>query len=289
MTTSVNLGIPYVASSQSQPEVTHNDAINLIQALFSGAISIGSNSPPGSPSEGDVYVIGSSPTGAWANRANCITMYVGGAWVFVPGDDSDGTPISMGSGQSGLRIFNRADAEMYVWSDGGFSPDVFEWRELTATAAPAQDHGELRVTDNTTPISVTAAADSTLVNDSDYTQITGIWDAIPHGQNTGVVQSANSLTVTQTAVYEIIISVTGSCTVNNTSTAIRASISGVLAPDRMRNFFAASGTYNGHAIQGFGLLPAGTTIELFHAADKTCDIYWERINLTLKEVERVAS
>lgn len=41
------------------------------------------NSPPGSPSPGDTYLIGSSPTGAWSGHPFELTTYVGGTWLFL--------------------------------------------------------------------------------------------------------------------------------------------------------------------------------------------------------------
>lgn len=116
MTTSPDYGLPYIASQQAQPEVTHNAALNLVQMLCGGVINVGTNTPPGSPTAGDVYVVGTSPTGAWSGRANCLAGYFGGAWVFVPGVDSSGTPITIGARHEGLRAFNQTDGKLYVWS-----------------------------------------------------------------------------------------------------------------------------------------------------------------------------
>jgi hypothetical protein len=41
------------------------------------------DTPPGSPAEHDVYVIGPTPSGAWASNANDIAYYFNGVWVFV--------------------------------------------------------------------------------------------------------------------------------------------------------------------------------------------------------------
>lgn len=40
------------------------------------------SAPPGSPSEGDTYIIDTSPTGAWSGHAGDITVYTEGGWVF---------------------------------------------------------------------------------------------------------------------------------------------------------------------------------------------------------------
>lgn len=40
------------------------------------------NSPPGTPADGDCYVIGSSPTGAWTGKAGRIALYESSAWAY---------------------------------------------------------------------------------------------------------------------------------------------------------------------------------------------------------------
>lgn len=40
------------------------------------------STPPGSPAAGDTYIVGSSPTGAWAGKANQVAVWSGTAWVF---------------------------------------------------------------------------------------------------------------------------------------------------------------------------------------------------------------
>lgn len=128
-TTSPILGIPFIESQQSQPEVTHNEAISLIQIMLAGgAITIGDNTPPVSPAEGDVYVAGTAPTGAWDGRANTIAGFFLNQWLFVPGNDSSGTPIEMSSDQEGLTIWSKTDNALFTWTDLGASPEAFTWR-----------------------------------------------------------------------------------------------------------------------------------------------------------------
>ncbi len=129
MTTSAILGIPYIASQQSQPDVTHNEAVSLLQIILAGgAITIGDNTPPVSPVEGDTYVVGDTPTGDWAGRANAIAGFFLNQWLFVPGNDSNGTPIVMGPDQEGLSIWSKTDDGLFVWTDLGASPGVLSWR-----------------------------------------------------------------------------------------------------------------------------------------------------------------
>lgn len=121
MTTSPDLGIPYIANQQSQPEVTHNDALNMLIALQKGAIDKDLNTPPGSPTNGDVYIVGPSPTGAWAGKANKIAIYTTNAWTFVPGNDSSGTNIAIGARHEGMKIWVQDENTLYVWSGSAWA------------------------------------------------------------------------------------------------------------------------------------------------------------------------
>ena len=75
--------LPYVLQSQSQKEVTLNSALDLVDALLQAAmVSIGVNTPPGSPLAGDSYIVGSTPTGVWVGQAKALAFYTTG-WNFI--------------------------------------------------------------------------------------------------------------------------------------------------------------------------------------------------------------
>ena len=77
------LGLPYLVASQAQKEITHNEALSLLDFLVQPtAISI-ANTPPTSPAEGELYVIGTAPSGVWANYAGTLARFLGGAWAFI--------------------------------------------------------------------------------------------------------------------------------------------------------------------------------------------------------------
>lgn len=81
-----NLGLPYIAQGQAQKEVTHNDALNLLDAVVQLAVlDRDLATPPGSPTQGARYLVAASPTGAWAGHASHIAVFLDGAWkFFVP-------------------------------------------------------------------------------------------------------------------------------------------------------------------------------------------------------------
>lgn len=120
MTTSPIIGLPFIAQQQATPEVTHNEALTMLAALVYGVTGL-QNAPPGGPAVGVSYIVGTSPTGAWAGKANCIAVYTSGGWRFVPGFDSNGSQIAMGSAQEGMHVW-RADLNaLWVWTGSAWA------------------------------------------------------------------------------------------------------------------------------------------------------------------------
>ena len=85
MADTANLILPLMSAAQSQKHVTHNEAVLRLDVLVQLAVkSTTLTAPPGSPADGDRYLIASGPTGAWAGKDLNITYYSSGAWVFLP-------------------------------------------------------------------------------------------------------------------------------------------------------------------------------------------------------------
>lgn len=83
MATTNHLGITLVEQSQAQKEVTVNQAITRLDAILNtGAKSRTTNTPPGSPATGDLYIVGGTPTGAWSGQAGKLAYY-DQAWQFI--------------------------------------------------------------------------------------------------------------------------------------------------------------------------------------------------------------
>lgn len=94
MTTPI-LGMDELAAAQSQPEVIVNAALRALEAAMQISAIGYQNDPPGSPAEGDRYLVGDTPTGAWVGHAQDVAYYSGGwqflqplpGWrAYVPGD-----------------------------------------------------------------------------------------------------------------------------------------------------------------------------------------------------------
>lgn len=86
---SPKLAIPELSASQSQKEVTVNSGvIRTVDVLVQATIKDKDlATPPGSPADGDTYIVAGSPTGAWVGHAKHIAYYQSSAWAFhVPAE-----------------------------------------------------------------------------------------------------------------------------------------------------------------------------------------------------------
>lgn len=81
MTTEI-LSLTEIASSDAQKETLHNRALRELEGQLIHAKDKDLAAPPGSPAEGDVYIVAASPTGAWAGHAGDIAHFFGGIWKF---------------------------------------------------------------------------------------------------------------------------------------------------------------------------------------------------------------
>jgi hypothetical protein len=88
--------------SQAQKHVTVNESLVALDAVVQGAVSeMGRNAPPAAPAEGDRFLIGGTPTGAWVGRAGNLAHFRNNLWYFQ-------------APQPGWRLYNLADDTLYV-------------------------------------------------------------------------------------------------------------------------------------------------------------------------------
>ena len=82
--TSARLALPYLAPSQAQKHVTHNEALALLDILVQLTVEeTAATTPPGVPQEGQVWALGAAPIADWAGQPNTLATWVGGTWRFV--------------------------------------------------------------------------------------------------------------------------------------------------------------------------------------------------------------
>ena len=137
--TTLNLLLPEIAASQSQKHVTHNEALAALDVVVQlSVLSQSEASPPGSPDDGDRYLVPSGATGDFAGEDGAIASYRDGAWTFhTPNagwrayvEDEGGYAIYDGSDWSGPDVVTLAAAP-----NGAESRFVTVEEELTLSGA----------------------------------------------------------------------------------------------------------------------------------------------------------
>ncbi len=82
--TTARLALPLLATGQAGKELTHNEALALIDLVTgAGVEAVGVDVPPADPVAGRAWIVGSAPVGAWAGRAGALAGWTGGGWRFV--------------------------------------------------------------------------------------------------------------------------------------------------------------------------------------------------------------
>jgi uncharacterized protein DUF2793/C1q domain-containing protein len=83
VTDTPNLKMPYIAASQAQKHVTHNEALRVLDAVVQlSVIDRDLSTPPTTPADGDRYIVGPSATGAWATHDGEIAAWQDNSWIF---------------------------------------------------------------------------------------------------------------------------------------------------------------------------------------------------------------
>jgi hypothetical protein len=102
--------LPLLAVTQAQKEITHNEALILVDALLHPVAEAELSVPP-IPSEADIgkcWLIGPAPTGVWQGKAAQIAIWISGGWRYF-------------SPAVGMRLRLLSEAADKIWSGNGWS------------------------------------------------------------------------------------------------------------------------------------------------------------------------
>jgi len=100
--TSARLSLPYLMAAQAQKHVTHNQALERLDALVQTVVQgIGATTPPLTPAEGDVWALGVGAVNDWAGHDDELAVWSNGGWYFIP--PMAGWQVAIGSE---LRLWN---------------------------------------------------------------------------------------------------------------------------------------------------------------------------------------
>jgi hypothetical protein len=109
---SPRLGLPYLQPSQAQKHVTHNEALQRLDALVQLAVAdFGATVPPAAPEPGAAWWLGGEASGAWAGQGGRLAVWDGSGWQFLlPRPGWRAWDLSTGR----LRVFTGAGWELYL-------------------------------------------------------------------------------------------------------------------------------------------------------------------------------
>ena len=112
MSQSPNLQLPYLDANQNQKHVTHNAALAVLDVLVNSAVvSTSLTAPPGSPGDGQCWIVGAGATGAWAGKDLQIAAWQDGAWSFF-------------APKTGFTAYADDRAILLAWSGTAWGPAV---------------------------------------------------------------------------------------------------------------------------------------------------------------------
>lgn len=137
------LDLPFIMAGQALKHITHNEALERLDALVQPIVQSRSlATPPTTPLPGEAWIVPSAATGAWAGHADEIAAFQSGAWRFY--DPAEG-----------WQVFDRDSAALLVHSDG-------DWVPVAAPGAGLPQLGVNTSADSTNRLAVSSAA--TLLN-----------------------------------------------------------------------------------------------------------------------------
>jgi len=149
-----NLALPYLMPSQAQKHVTHNEALQLLDALVQlSVISRKCAAPPAASAEGDRYIVAVGGTGAWSGWDSSIAAFIDGGWLRL-------TP------RPGWRCWVQDDNALVAWSGS-------TWQTLGGKQSTMQleSLGVNTIPDTTNRLAV--KSDAVLLSHDDATPGTG--------------------------------------------------------------------------------------------------------------------
>ena len=120
MSDTTRLKLPRIDAAQSQKHVTHNEALEVLDALLHLSVSARNvASPPSMPLEGSALIVSANPTGAFAGQGLKIAGFTDNAWRFF-------TP------RKGWRAYVESEAQIYVF-------DGTDWVKLRVDLQDVQN------------------------------------------------------------------------------------------------------------------------------------------------------
>lgn len=133
------LGLPFIMPSQAQKHITHNEAIEALDALVQPTVESRSlATPPVTPLPGEAWIVPAGATGAWSGHVGELAAWQSGAWSFL-------------DPASGWQVYDRSDQTLLVFDAG-------VWTPIAALGSALPRLGINTAADSTNRLAVSAAA-----------------------------------------------------------------------------------------------------------------------------------
>ncbi|WP_010161239.1 DUF2793 domain-containing protein [Sphingomonas sp. PAMC 26617] len=104
--TTPRLALPFLQTGQAQKELTHNEALALLDVAVQPIVeTIGLTAPPAAATPGQCWVVGTAATGAWTGRDNALAAWTTSGWRFLAAIE-------------GMAVWSRADTTVARYLQG---------------------------------------------------------------------------------------------------------------------------------------------------------------------------
>ena len=99
-----------------------------LEALVHLTVISITNTPPGSPANGDCYIVGTSPTGVWSGHVSDIAVYYTiGGWIYI-------------DPAIGVRAYNRATSTYYRWDGSVWIAETLPSADVSGPSSSTDNH-----------------------------------------------------------------------------------------------------------------------------------------------------
>lgn len=116
-------GLPLLQAGQAQKELTHNEALVLIDMLAMASVLGVRDTVPTKPAPGDCWIVGPAPTGEWTGASEKLACWTASGWRFAAPRD-------------GMRVWRVDEGVDALWQGGSWTTGVVTARRIVVGGEP---------------------------------------------------------------------------------------------------------------------------------------------------------
>jgi hypothetical protein len=113
------LALPLLVTAQAQKEMTHNEALALLDAAVQAVVvAVAPSTIPAAPVPGQCWIVGAGAGGEWAEHDGALAIWTAGGWRFMAAFE-------------GMSVWSLSDSAMAVRTAGGWAIGEIKGSTLT--------------------------------------------------------------------------------------------------------------------------------------------------------------